>query len=159
MIPDRIWLETTHVISLISKKPVLSNIFYALNLRDENLEKIKALCLWLNTTWGILLTLADRQETRGAWISIKMAQWRLVLVLNINDLSEVQLQSLSDVFDKFKDIDLGRIPQQYNNESDTYKLRRELDKSFLKALQIDVKDKDLDSLYQEINSSLKQWIG
>ena len=88
-----------------------------------------------------------------------MTQWRLVLVLNINELSETQLKSLSDIFDKFKDLDLGRIPQQYNNESDTYKLRRELDKSFLKALQIDVKDKDLDSLYQEINSSLKQWIG
>ena len=159
LIPDRIWLETAHVISLVSEKPILSNIFYALNLRDEKPEKLKALCLWFNTTWGILLTLADRQETRGAWIRIKMTQWRLVLVLNINYLSEIQLQSLSDVFDKFKDLDLGRIPQQYNNESDTYKLRRELDKSFLKALQIDVKDKDLDSLYQEINSSLKQWIG
>ena len=159
IIPDRIRFNTAHIVAMLSKKATLSNVFYALNLRDENLEKLKALCLWFNTTWGIILTLADRQETEGAWMRIKMTQWRLVLVLNINELSENQLKSLSDIFDKFKDLDLGRIPQQYNNESDTYKLRRELDKSFLKALQIDVKDKDLDSLYQEINSSLKQWIG
>jgi len=134
-------------------------MFYALRLQNDEEVNYKILCLWFNTTWGILSLLVDRQETMGAWINIKMTQWRLVKVLNINELSDSLKQSLIKVFDKFKDLDLGRIPQQYNNESDTYKLRRELDKSFLKALQIDVKDKDLDSLYQEINSSLKQWIG
>ncbi|KKL18408.1 hypothetical protein LCGC14_2475830, partial [marine sediment metagenome] len=82
-------------------------------------------------------------------------------VLNINDLTEDQLHSLSEIYDRYMDVDLGRIPQQFNKKTDTYRLRRELDKSFLEVMQIEAEDKDkeLDSLYKEIDSSLTQWIG
>jgi hypothetical protein len=87
LVPDRIWVETAHVTSMLSTEPVLSNIFYSVRLKDENLNRMKAVCLWLNTTWGILTILASREETRGGFIRLKMSQWRLLPVLDIDSLS------------------------------------------------------------------------
>jgi hypothetical protein len=157
LIPDRIWIETAHVTSMISTEPVLSNIFYSVRLKDENLDRMKALCLWLNTTWGILTTLASREETRGGFLSLKMSQWRLLPVLNIDSLGQDKLEALASIYDNFKDKDLGRIPEQYREKG--RQLRTQLDQTFLKVIGIDVKESDLHSLYDEITSSLKQWLG
>jgi len=48
-----------------------------------------------------------------------------------------------------KILDLGRIPKQYQSDNDSYKLRLELDKSFLEAFSVSVKEKDLHSLYKD----------
>ncbi len=71
LIPDRIWFDTAHVTSVYTTQPVLSNIFYAVKLKTtSNIKRLKALCVWLNSTWGIMTILACRQETRGAWIRL-----------------------------------------------------------------------------------------
>ena len=62
-----------------------------------------------------MTVLANRQETRGAWIRLKMSQWKLLPVLDIAKLEEDKLKRLAKVFDKFKDKDLGRIPEQFVN--------------------------------------------
>ena len=159
LVPDRIWTETAHVISMISDEPTLSNIFYTLCLKDENGDKLKGLCLWLNTSWGILTVLASREETRGGWVSLKMSQWRLLPVLNIDQLPQDKLKSLAKVYDQFKDVDLGRIPEQYGVKGRTNKLRVALDLSFLKVMGMNVTEYDLLSFYREIASSLRQWLG
>ncbi|MCD6387406.1 MAG: hypothetical protein J7L30_03695, partial [Methanophagales archaeon] len=99
--------------------------------------------------------LANRQETRGAWITLKMTQWKLLPVLDITKLEEDKLKRLAKVFDEFKDKDLGRIPEQFVN----YNLRLELDKAFLKAVGAEVDEDALTDLYEEIRSSMEQWIG
>ena len=159
IIPDRIRFNTTHVIAMLSDIPTLSNVFYTLKIRDENETFLKIICLWLNTTWGILLVIADRQETEGAWIRVKMTQWRLVSILDVFNLREETLNNLVNIFEEFRNVDLGRIPEQYDRNSDTYRLRLELDKSFLEAFEIEVNEDDLEELYREIHFSLKQWIG
>jgi len=159
LVPDRIRWDTTHAISLLSEEKTFGNMFFAINLKNESINKLKALCLWLNTTWGILTVLSNRQETEGAWTSLVMGHWRTLLVLNVDELSNNRLEKVAEVFDKFKNTDLGRIPQQYNVETELHKSRLELDKTFLEAIGIDVKEDDLTSLYQELNSSFEQWIG
>lgn len=159
LLPDRIRLTTAHTISMISENPTLSNIFYALQLKDENENKLKTLCLYLNTTWGILTILANRTETEGAWMQLKMNQWRLLPILDINKLSEAKIEKLADIFDKFKDKELQRIPMQYGTDGEIDKLRLELDMNFLMIMGISAGEKDLLPLYKEIASALKQWIG
>jgi len=94
----------------------------------------------------MLSIIADRQETEGAWINIKMTQWKLIPVLNVNELDEEILDHLAIVFEKFKDLDFGRIPEQYNKEKSCYNLRLDLDKLFLNALQIDVDKEDISTM-------------
>jgi hypothetical protein len=66
---------------------------------------------------------------------------------------------LAAIFDRFKNEDPGRIPEQYNVSRGTHEYRMELDTAFLKALGIQVAEADLLSLYENISSSLTQWLG
>jgi hypothetical protein len=159
LVPDRIWVDTAHVISLLSDEQVISNIFYAIKIKDENPEKLRALCLWFNSTWGILTVLASREETRGAFVGVKQSQWRLLPVLDINKLSKKQINKLSFVFEEFKSKQLSRIPEQFGSDGKVDDLRIELDTAFLGGIGITVEKDDLLLLYHEIGSSLKQWIG
>jgi len=159
LVPDRIRITTAHVVSMMSDEPTLSNIFYALRLKDADRDKLKALCVWLNTTWGILTILASREETEGGWISLKMSQWRLLPILNIDQLAEDKLKRLAEVFDRFKDVDLGRIPDQYGINGKVSKSRLALDASFLRAIGMPVSEDDLLPFYKEIASSFRQWLG
>ncbi len=159
LVPDRIWVETAHVISMLSDQKLISNIFYTVRLKNESLDRLKAICLWLNTTWGVLTILSSREETRGGFIRLKMSQWRLLPVLDIDSLSKSQLKALAALFEEFKDVELSRIPQQYGPDGVVDKQRLQLDKKFLKILDIDVAESDLFSLYSQIGSSLAQWVG
>ncbi len=159
LIPDRIRVDTAHVISMLSEEPIISNIFYALKLKNESEDRLKALCLWFNTTWGILTILASREETHGGFIRLKMSQWRLLPVLDIDSLAEEKITELVELFDKFKDKQLMRIPEQYGSKGDVDELRLELDLSFLNIMGIHPEKNDLLLLYREIGSALTQWIG
>ena len=117
------------------------------------------LCLYLNTTWGILTILANRQETEGPWICLKMTQWRLVPVLNVAQLDTKDVKRLAAIFDEFSHRLLSRIPQQYGLQGNIDEIRRELDTAFLEAMAFSFKGEDLLALYKEIGASLKYWIG
>lgn len=159
LVPNRIWLDTAHVISLLSREPIISNIFYVVKLKQENQEKLKALCFWLNTTWGILSVLANREETRGGWIELNQSHWRLLPVLDVTALPRDKLGKLASLFDMFKSVDLPRLPQQYGFNGSPDKKRLELDLAFLEAMDIKAKEKDLVALYEQVGSPLKQWLG
>ena len=55
---------------MYASEPLLSNIFYAVKLRTNNSKSLKSLCLWLNTTWGLMTILANREETEILFPSI-----------------------------------------------------------------------------------------
>ncbi len=165
LVPDRVWWETAHVVALYSETPVLSNIFYAVKLGvpSEVMEYAeKALVLWLNTTWGLLAVLTSRQETRGAWTSLKMGQWRLLPVLDIKALSADTLKRLASVFDEYGGKPLRRIPEQFK-PGNPDPVRLSIDVEFVKALKPDIDEgevkKHLLELYKHIDVALKQWIG
>lgn len=105
LLPDRIRIDTAHVIAMLSSDKILSNIFYTIKLKEENENKLKSLCLWFNTTWGILTILANKQETEGGWISLKLSQWRLLPVLDVINIPDNVLLKLSQIYDNFKQID------------------------------------------------------
>lgn len=159
IVPDRIRVDTAHVISMYSPERLISNIFYAVRLKSEKENRLKALCLWFNTTWGILTVLSSREETHGGFIRLKMSQWRLLPVLDIDRLSEDKIKALAAVFDKFKNKELARIPDQYGLHGEFDKLRIELDCAFLDAIGIHAKESALTSLYSDIGASLGQWMG
>ena len=136
LLPDRIWWDTAHVIALYSEEPVLSNIFYAANLKAaDNIRAFaeKSLILWLNSVWGVLTVLFNRQETRGRWTSLKISQWRLLPVLDVTRLDFDTLKTLAGIFDKYCGESLARIPQQFNPKNPD-PVRLKIDLELLKAL-------------------------
>jgi hypothetical protein len=159
LVPNRIRVNTAHIISLSADKPVISNIFYAIRLKKETLYRLKAICLWLNTTWGILTVLGSREETHGGFISLNQSHWRLLPVLDIDSISQNKVKALAAVFDKFKDKEPARIPDQYGLHGEFDKIRIDLDLAFLEALGIHAQENDLLPLYKEIGAALGQWMG
>lgn len=160
LIPDRIRVDTAHVTAIYCSEPVLANIFNAVRLKlNDNAEnRLKALCVWLNTTWGILSILANRSETGGVWIRLAMTHWRLQPVLDVTGLDEEKVAALAAVFDKYSRRDLRRLPEQFN-PANIDPVRRSIDEEFLKALGVDFEDEKLIELYGLIHRSLVAWIG
>ena len=158
-VPNRIRVDTAHVTSMYSDERLISNIFYAVRLKNESEGRLKALCLWLNTTWGILTVLTSREETHGGFISLNQSHWRLLPALDIDSLAKNKIKALAKIYDEFKDKELARIPEQYGSKGEVDKLRVQLDLSFLKCLGIQVEESVLLSLYSQIGSSLAQWMG
>jgi hypothetical protein len=157
LVPDRIRVNTSHVISIYSSEPVLSNIFYAVKLRHRKEGGEKALCLWLNTTWGILSILANRSETEGVWISLKITHWKLQPVLDITRLSEEQVAKLAEVFDRYCNETPRRLPEQFKPDN-IDPVRKKIDTEFLNALDIKFEERELLELYSLMYHNLKAWI-
>jgi hypothetical protein len=162
-LPDRIRWNTAHVIAMLSEEPILSNIFYAVNLKNPDERRAeKALVLWLNTAWGLLSILANRQETMGGWSRLKMAQWRLLHVLDVSTLDNKTLGKLSDIYDKYADKQLRRIPEQFDPKNPD-PVRLGIDSEFVKALAPNLRDDEIKNylleLYGHIDISLKRWMG
>lgn len=160
LVPDRIWVDTAHVIAMYSSEPVLSNIFYAVRLKNDwnTDDRLKALCLWLNTTWGILSVLANRSETRGPWIRLKMTHWRLQPVLDVTELSEESITKLARVFDKYCRDKPRRLPDQFK-PGNVDPVRKGIDHGFLDALGIKIDETELINLYRMVHESLGAWSG
>ena len=158
-VPDRIRVTTAHVVSMISDEKAIANIFYSIRLQKETVERIKALCLWLNTTWGILSILSNRQDTHGGFITVKMSQWRMLPVPDLDKLRPGQIEGLSKVFDRFKNSALARIPDQYKSNRLLDDVRYELDREFLAVFGVEASRSDLKRLYEPLGQALEQWVG
>jgi len=115
--------------------------------------------MWLNTTWGILSILSDRQETGGGYTSLNMTQWRMLPVLNINQLTDSQIDQLAAIFDTYKNRELARIPKQYKMDRLFDKTRFEIDRDFLKVFGLEVSLDDLTIIYEPLSQALEQWVG
>ncbi|MGC8543746.1 MAG: N-6 DNA methylase, partial [Vulcanisaeta sp.] len=159
LLPDRVRVNTAHVIAIYSERPILSNIFYAVKLRCNNADK--ALVVWLNTTWGLITILANREETEGAFAELKMSQWRLLPILNVCALDDDALRRLSGVFDRYANKEFKRITEQYGEETDLTRLSFDLD--FLRALSPGIDENSarqcLTDLYRRLGIALRTWIG
>ncbi len=101
LLPESIFLKTTRVFGCFSMEPVLSNISWSCKANDPDVEKI--VTLWSNTTLGILLLLAVRNEARGPWIHWKKVPLQEYRVPDTTRLSPEQRSSFLSIFDEFKD--------------------------------------------------------
>jgi hypothetical protein len=164
LVPDRIRWNTTGVISLRSPERVVANRFFmvSLNEEDESKEVLyeKALVVWLNTTWGLLTVLLNREETEGAFTRLNIGQWKLLPVLNANSLDDKTLGRLSDIFDGLAKNYFVRLPEQFRNGGN--KTRTNLDLLFLKAIEPKINEKQaldyLKNLYSKVDESLTAWL-
>ena len=120
LVSERLWLETTRVVAMRSDTKVLSNVWWPVRVEDTATEK--ALALWLNSSLGLLTILAQRTSTRGGWVAMKKADLEEMPVLDVHQLSQVQIKAMADLFDKMVQAEFQRLPGMSNCQA-----RRSLD--------------------------------
>ncbi len=157
-LPNRIWWDTRHVLALRSTEPAISNVYFMVktNLTEE---QEKALTLWLNSFWGILMVFAFMEITRSAFTSLNIAQWKILPVLNVRELDEGIVRCLANAFDKYANADFGRLTEQFERGT-----RLEMDIDVIKCLSTSPISADkegslrseLKELYAQFSAALRQ---
>ena len=133
LVVERMWLTTMRMTSLVSPHAVLSNTWWPLLLREKvrRAEMEKVLCLWLNSTIGIMMFMGYRVETRGAWIEFKKPILEKLPVLDVYSLDGRALASILRCFDSVAKLDLMPIPAIDQDET-----RQRIDDALCAALHI-----------------------
>ena len=159
-LPYRIRWNTFHTIALRSTEPAISNVYFTVrtNLTEE---QEKALILWLNSFWGILTVFSFMEITVGAFTGLSIAQWRVLPVLNVRELSEDAVKCLANAFDKHVNTDFGRFPKQFERGT-----RMDMDIDVIKCLSTPISEEDvkalrsgLSELYAQFSTVLRQISG
>jgi hypothetical protein len=98
-----------------------------LHKSDEQAEKI--LTLWLNSTLGLLMSVAHRVPTEGSWVKFKKPNIENLPVLNVQLLSAEQKKQLSGAYDTLSTRTLDTIA---NMATDT--VRGDIDRALATVL-------------------------
>ena len=129
LLAERLWLNTQRLAALRVDTAVLSNVWWPFKFHEKDDDREKALVLWLNSTLGLIILLAHREETRGAWVGFKKPTLSELPVLDTSALSADQIKALADAYDRLAMKDLGPFP-----EIDSDPLRSEIDGAISAAL-------------------------
>jgi hypothetical protein len=124
------WLNTQRLVAVCVNQPVLSNVWWPFTRNQELTNRhAKSLVLWLNCSLGLLLSLGNRQETRGAWVSFKKQSLYELPVLDVRALSPAVLQQLAQAFDALSGQPLLPLPQMASDA-----VRAQIDAAIANAL-------------------------
>jgi hypothetical protein len=131
LIAERLRLNTARVSAVRSTVPVLSNMWWPFTpLFDEAVDqRLNALALWLNSTWGIMLLLGSRVDTEGSWVKFKKPLLNRMPVLDVRGIPASAVTTLSE---KFESVSSRNCEPIRNIAGDS--LRQEVDETIEKVL-------------------------
>jgi hypothetical protein len=116
-IATRLRLNTQHMSAIRLNQEALSNVWWPFRLHKPTEAREKALILWLNSTLGLLLLLANRQEVEGSWIALQKPVLNNLLVLDLDVLSAEQISRLVETFDSLSTDPVLPFPQLANDRT------------------------------------------
>ncbi|MBO9308763.1 MAG: hypothetical protein J7551_03150 [Chloroflexi bacterium] len=111
LLSERMRLNTQRLFAVRLSQPALSNVWWGFQLNRQDERHEKALALWLNGTLHILMALANRIETHGAWVQFKKQTLAALPVLDVRSLTEWQLDKLVEAYDRLCDQPLLPFPE------------------------------------------------
>lgn len=131
LIAERLRMNTQSLLAAFTPKPLLANMWWT--FRPKRLDKARArvLVAWMNSTLGVLLATACRQETHGAWIAFKKPTLAALRVLDPRALSDEQVEGIAKVVQEVAREPLAPFPRM-----DEDPVRRRLDEAFEKSLDL-----------------------
>jgi hypothetical protein len=133
LLAERMRLNTQRLVSVRLPEQVLSNVWWPFAFKEDvkgtNLDK--ALVLWLNSTLGLLILFATRDETEGAWVDFKKPSLGAMPVLDVRALSRHQLAALAAAYDRICEQPLQPFPRMADDD-----MRAEIDAAIAKALNL-----------------------
>jgi hypothetical protein len=135
MLPKELWLSTNHVAAVVLPMPALSNVWWPTKwiseVDEERFAMERRLALWFNSTIGLFSMLMQRQETRGPWVKFPKTWYEEIEILDLNSLTQGQLNLLDDLWLEVNGRNLLPFPQIANDET-----RKTIDDAFSDILSI-----------------------
>ena len=103
LVVERLRVNTHRLVACWTSERVLSNVWWPVHIDGDDADRIsKVLALWLNSTLGVGVFLAHREETEGAWIAIKKPTLASMPVLDPTTLTPEALTALAAEFDSLR---------------------------------------------------------
>ncbi len=130
LLPHRLWLPLARVSAVMLPDQSLGSIWTPCRPRNPEIEK--ALCLYLNSTLGLLALLGGRDNRKPSYPSFSLDTLRSLSVPDLTGLAAAELQQLNGAFDELKDEILQPLPKMVNDP-----VRVKIDNAVIKALGFD----------------------
>ncbi len=131
LLPHRLWLPLARVAAVMLPEPAVGSIWTPCSPHDPALTK--ALCLYLNSTPGLLTLLGTRDNRKPSYPSFSLDTLRTLPVPNFAELGSAEIDLLSNWFDWLKGETLQPFPQMHADP-----VRKQIDDDVCKALSLDV---------------------
>jgi len=136
------YLKNSSITALHTSTPILATVLWEVPLNEED---AKILTLWLNSTFGFLITLGDSISSFGDWFNLKKDQLKNMLVLDLSKLSSRNRQTLLSLFMDIKNIPFKPFPQEFAIACENKGIRKKIDDKFINIFGIEI---DLNPYYQ-----------
>ena len=109
LLPHRIRLNLVRVAAITLAEPSVGSMWTPCRLHNFNIAK--ALCLYLNSTPGLLTLLGGRDNRVPSYPSFSMDTLRSLHVPDLTRLGDAELQQLDGTFDQLQNETLQPLPQ------------------------------------------------
>ena len=109
LLPHRLWLPLARVAAVILPEQVVGSIWTPCHPHDPDFAK--ALCLYLNSTPGVLTLLGCRDNRKPSYPSFSLDTLRSLPVPDFRSMNLELLGLLGQAFDRLQDVILRPFPQ------------------------------------------------
>ena len=130
LLPHRLWLPLAKVTAVMLPEPAVGSIWTP--CRPRNPDIAKALCLYLNSTPGLLSLLGARDNRKPSYPSFSLDTLRSLPVPDLSALGAAERALMDDWFDRLQNDTLLPFPQMAEDP-----VRRQIDEAVTQALGLD----------------------
>ena len=130
LLPHRLWLPLARVAAVMLPERAVGSIWTPCRPHDPGI--VKALCLYLNSTPGLLSLLGERDNRKPSYPSFSMDTLRSLPVPNFAALGAAERDLLSSWFGWLQNETLQPFPQMHEDP-----VRQQIDDAVIKALGLD----------------------
>ncbi len=130
LLPHRLWLPLARVAAVTTPEPAVGSIWTPCRPHDP--ETLEALCLYLNSSVGILALLGERDNRKPSYPSFSLDALRSIPVPNFAEIDSEARKYLRANFKWLQDLTLRPFPEA-NEDS----VRKQIDDAVTEALGLD----------------------
>ena len=130
LLPHRLWLPLARVAAVMLQEKTLGSIWTPCRAKDPTLAK--ALCLYLNSTLGLLALLGQRDNRKPSYPSFSLDTLRSVRVPDFTRLSSDAREYLTQSFNWLQDKTLLPFPHMRQDP-----VREQIDNAITAVLDLD----------------------
>ncbi len=130
LLPNRLRLNVARIAAVMLRERAVGSLWTPCRPHDSNIAK--ALCLYLNSTLGLLSLLGGRDNRVPSYPSFSLDTQRSLPVPNFGTLGHAEREMLSNWFDWLQNETLQPFPRMHEDP-----VRRQIDDAVVTALGLD----------------------